>query len=691
MTATGTKKRRKKKAAKKSSREPVAGKGADAAGLAERPLGFIDAKTPIGTVFQWKCGPGMQTEDLIFHGFHGSRVELGFSDGSLFEGPTPGLEIEAERWNRLEAANVVAMIPPGQAAGDNPQSTIDNRQSTIPAPDLVAVPIDAIAIEPQPRTDFDETALFDLQASIAELGPLQPIVVIDTKHGGYLLVVGERRLRALKATGAKHVRAMVYGAADVDRKTLAKMRLAENFQRRDLNHMETARALGEFREAGASVKEIAAETHKSVDWVREHLDLLRLDVKIQAIVATGRLPIKQAAMIARVGDKDRQLNIARSAIGKGYGDSLEKAAGSSDYIKPMSHLRSDIAYALKTLGSCGWPMDVDYAGRGSCLGCIDNTASDAVKDLFGGVNLPGKSKKGNCTNRACFDKKATTWDRDPAKKARDKARAKAKADKEARHRSEAIAAGRDPEAAVSGKKPDRKFPLTPEEHFAVQLHEYGEAVLKAIRSWIAGTPLGKIPADASACILQVLYASFGGEEYEIEFYISPEKKDLPPCDKVVFVLQSDLPMAEPGGFLGNLAHSVDLNFRPDYSRWSGEVRDVPVPDATIGLIDCLEALASRWGIDLKEIGDRPDFDGVKAELVAAAESERVETLTKLIVRGKKAEATAAIESCTDVDLLKKIVADGKAGKGPCGKLAVWRAKKISERIAELLIDGGPGR
>lgn len=49
----------------------------------------------------------------------------------------------------------------------------------------------------QPRKFFDEHTLKELSISIVKYGLLQPIVVIKTEEG-YLLVAGERRLRAHK-------------------------------------------------------------------------------------------------------------------------------------------------------------------------------------------------------------------------------------------------------------------------------------------------------------------------------------------------------------------------------------------------------------------------------------------------------------------------------------------------------------
>jgi chromosome segregation DNA-binding protein len=64
------------------------------------------------------------------------------------------------------------------------------------------VPISQIRTNPyQPRRQFSEEALEELAASIREMGVLQPIIVRQEGEGNYVLVAGERRLRAARLAG----------------------------------------------------------------------------------------------------------------------------------------------------------------------------------------------------------------------------------------------------------------------------------------------------------------------------------------------------------------------------------------------------------------------------------------------------------------------------------------------------------
>ena len=73
-----------------------------------------------------------------------------------------------------------------------------------------------ISIKPnpnQPRHDFDETAMEELTASIKEKGVLTPITV-QKVNNQFILVAGERRLRASKKAGLKKIPAHIIEVKD---------------------------------------------------------------------------------------------------------------------------------------------------------------------------------------------------------------------------------------------------------------------------------------------------------------------------------------------------------------------------------------------------------------------------------------------------------------------------------------------
>ena len=79
--------------------------------------------------------------------------------------------------------------------------------------EVLEVAIDSIKPNPyQPRKNFDESSLQELANSIKESGLLQPIVVKESVDG-YVLIAGERRLRASKLAKKETIKAIV---TDVD-------------------------------------------------------------------------------------------------------------------------------------------------------------------------------------------------------------------------------------------------------------------------------------------------------------------------------------------------------------------------------------------------------------------------------------------------------------------------------------------
>lgn len=144
----------------------------------------------------------------------------------------------------------------------------------------------------QPRRAFDEIALSELAASIAEHGILQPIVVTPQK-GGYQIVAGERRYRAAKQAGLTKVPALVRTLSNQHKLELS---LIENLQRRDLNPLETATAYLKLRDQfNLTLDEIGQRVGgKSVSTISNTLRLLRLPESVREALLDGRLREGQA-------------------------------------------------------------------------------------------------------------------------------------------------------------------------------------------------------------------------------------------------------------------------------------------------------------------------------------------------------------------------------------------------------------
>lgn len=153
----------------------------------------------------------------------------------------------------------------------------------------------------QPRRAFDEDALDELAASIAEHGILQPIVVTP-KNGGYQIVAGERRYRAAKIAELDKIPALVRTLTDQHKLELS---LIENLQRRDLNPLETATAYLKLRDQfNLTLDEIGHRVGgKSVSAVSNTLRLLRLPESVRKALLDGSLREGQARPLIGADEK----------------------------------------------------------------------------------------------------------------------------------------------------------------------------------------------------------------------------------------------------------------------------------------------------------------------------------------------------------------------------------------------------
>ena len=105
---------------------------------------------------------------------------------------------------------------------------------------LMLKPDDIITNPNQPRKSFDEYELQTLADSITANGIIQPLTVRKGEFGKYLLIAGERRLRAAKIAGLRRVPCVLHRTSDLVASLYA---ITENMQRQDLNYFEEALAI----------------------------------------------------------------------------------------------------------------------------------------------------------------------------------------------------------------------------------------------------------------------------------------------------------------------------------------------------------------------------------------------------------------------------------------------------------------
>lgn len=138
----------------------------------------------------------------------------------------------------------------------------------------------------QPRLQMDEGELEGLANSIREHGILQPLIVSsDPSSGQYVLIAGERRLRAARIAGLETVPVIIRPASEQQRLELA---LIENIQRANLTPLETAQAYHFLiEEFGLTHEDVSIRVGKSRESVTNTLRLMKLPEEIKQGLTSG--------------------------------------------------------------------------------------------------------------------------------------------------------------------------------------------------------------------------------------------------------------------------------------------------------------------------------------------------------------------------------------------------------------------
>ena len=155
----------------------------------------------------------------------------------------------------------------------------------------------------QPRKDFEEDALDDLAASIAEYGVLQPLLVARSDNDEYVLIAGERRLRASKLAGLKDVPVIV---SSYTKQQSAEIALIENLQREDLHYLEEAEGYEKLMtQFNLTQEAMALRVGKKQSTIANKLRLLNLPPEIRTV-------LKEKQLTERHGRALLKLKISRN-------------------------------------------------------------------------------------------------------------------------------------------------------------------------------------------------------------------------------------------------------------------------------------------------------------------------------------------------------------------------------------------
>ena len=165
----------------------------------------------------------------------------------------------------------------------------------------------------QPRKDFAEEKLQEMAETMAKYGVIQPVIV-QQRGDGYILVAGERRLRAASMAGLKTIPAIV---KDIPADQVMAIALIENMQREDLNPIEEANACRLLlHEYGLTQEELASRLGKSRPSIANSIRLLSLDPLVQNYIEEGVMTVGQARPLLALTEGEQQREVASQVVAR---------------------------------------------------------------------------------------------------------------------------------------------------------------------------------------------------------------------------------------------------------------------------------------------------------------------------------------------------------------------------------------
>ncbi len=216
----------------------------------------------------------------------------------------------------------------------------------------------------QPRVDFGD--LEELASSIQAQGIVQPIVVRPVGSGRFEILAGERRWRAAQLAGLHKVSCLV--RSDLEDPQAAAVSLIENVQRKDLNAMEQAEALGRLvDEFGFDHAQVADMIGVNRTTVTNRLRLLKLNPTAQRLIREGKLNEGHGKVLAGLSGADQD-RLAALAVDRHYTvRQIEARAKESQTKAPASNSKKDADIAsmeIRVGEAIGCPVSIQGTESG---------------------------------------------------------------------------------------------------------------------------------------------------------------------------------------------------------------------------------------------------------------------------------------------------------------------------------------
>ena len=173
---------------------------------------------------------------------------------------------------------------------------------------VTSIQISEIKTNPhQPRKTFDKKSLEELAASIKEKGVITPITV-KVENNGYVLIAGERRLRASMLIKKEQIPAYIIELTHDSE--MMEVALIENIQRENLNSIEESEAYAVLQgKFNLSQSKIAVAVGKSRTTITNALRLLQLPIEVKKSISDNRISAGHGRAILAMKSESKMLNL----------------------------------------------------------------------------------------------------------------------------------------------------------------------------------------------------------------------------------------------------------------------------------------------------------------------------------------------------------------------------------------------
>ncbi len=257
---------------------------------------------------------------------HDKRRALGRGLESLLPGPRPmgGTAVTPPMAPGTAPGAASGTSPSGVAATDGVAGAVPgviaepHGQAARKAPDthdVIDLAIERIDVNPHQTRTFtgrEMETLKELAESIKVHGVIQPITVRAGKDGKYVLITGERRMRAAAMAGKATIPAIV---RVVSEQQAAEMTVIENLQRQDLTCIDLARAFIMLsKDFGLTQEQIGERVGSSRESVSNHMRLAKLPPNVQLYLETGELDFSHARLLLNLGDPETIAKVAYKVV-----------------------------------------------------------------------------------------------------------------------------------------------------------------------------------------------------------------------------------------------------------------------------------------------------------------------------------------------------------------------------------------